>query len=368
MSKYELSLSPEYVADWTVTDGVRELFQNALDQQTEHPNNLMFMKYENNVLSIGNKTSVLEAQSLLLGHSTKRTNSSLIGQFGEGYKIGVLVLLRAGKVVTFYNYGKKEIWRPRLVKSRKYQGATILVFETFKKPFWDPVPDNNLNITIEGITPEEYKDIVDSNLHCQELQGEMIETPQGRILLDPIYEHKVYVNGLFIRNYEEYKCGYDFKPAYIKINRDRKLVDNFDLQWLASRMWAGCKHQKFLELVQANTGDVRWIASHSSTGSLNEQAYSEFSAMYGSNAIPVTDQFELEDVTKKYINAKPIIVPAPFKELINGSLHYGNNISKLERTELTPKERLFQWYTSIQDRLTDEEQESFDEIFDSLAE
>ena len=56
MKKFELSISPDYVADWGVIEAVRELFQNALDQQTINKNNKMFFTYdkESKILRIGN--------------------------------------------------------------------------------------------------------------------------------------------------------------------------------------------------------------------------------------------------------------------------------------------------------------------------
>ena len=211
MSKYELSLAPDYVPEWGVVEAVRELFQNAIDQQTTLPDNAMFFNYdaEKQLLSVGNKNSVLEVKTLLLGSTTKANDSKTIGQHGEGYKVATLVLTRLGKVVTFYNYGAREVWRPRFVKSRRY-GTQVLTFFVDKKYIWQSVPDNNLLIEIEGITPEEYAKIVESNLHLQDV-GDVIETPRGRILEDEKFKGKVFVNGLFVCKYEPYQYGYDFK-------------------------------------------------------------------------------------------------------------------------------------------------------------
>jgi len=93
-----------------------------------------------------------------------------------------LVLLRHGKQVTFYNYGNKEVWKPRFVNSKRF-GARILTFFVDKKYFWQSVPDNNLIIEVTGITQEEYWDIVNSNLHLQTLDPDrVIETEFGRII------------------------------------------------------------------------------------------------------------------------------------------------------------------------------------------
>ena len=283
MSKYELSLAPDYVPEWGVVEAVRELFQNAIDQQTTLPDNAMFFNYdaEKQLLSVGNKNSALEVKTLLLGSTTKANDSKTIGQHGEGYKVATLVLTRLGKVVTFYNYGAREVWRPRFVKSRRY-GTQVLTFFVDKKYIWQSVPDNNLLIEIEGITPEEYAKIVESNLHLQDV-GDVIETPRGRILEDEKFKGKVFVNGLFVCKYEPYQYGYDFKPEYIKLDRDRKLVSDFDLQWLSSIMWAqsGAPEMVIL-LAKEGRADVHYVGSQyfylsdSSSANLYDAAYDMF--------------------------------------------------------------------------------------------
>ena len=105
-SKIELTIAPSYVPSWGIVEAVRELFQNALDQQKQNPTNKMSWEYDPEAqrLRICNKYSTLEASSLLLGATTKADDTSTIGQFGEGYKIATLVLLRNDKKITFYNY------------------------------------------------------------------------------------------------------------------------------------------------------------------------------------------------------------------------------------------------------------------------
>jgi hypothetical protein len=352
LSKFELSLAKDYVPKWTVVDAVRELFQNALDQQTTVPDNEMFFKYEeiSQTLYIGNKSSVLNVNTLLLGASSKRNDPNTIGQFGEGYKIATLVLTRLGKKVTFYNYGVKEVWRPRFVKSKRYD-TDILTFFIDKKFIWQKVPDNNLTITVENITPEEYGDIVDSNLHLQKLEL-VRETPFGRILLEPKFQGKVYVNGLYVCTHMPYKYGYDFKPQYINIDRDRKLADSFDLEWMSSKMWGGEEGRSTLELIKEDAADVKFISnSYANTTkfqSIADEAYQEFKNEYGEDAVPVTSQEEYESVSKKY---KPVFVSPTYSSTIKSSSYYKvNEATKLRRR--TPKERLEQWLNNHKQVLT----------------
>jgi len=161
MSKIELTLAPNYVPTWTLVDAVRELFQNALDQQRQNSENEASWHYDDvtGVLTISNATSKLTTASLLLGQTTKADDKSTIGQFGEGYKIATLVLLREGKNVVFYNYGAREVWRPRFVKSRRFD-TDILTFFIEKKAIWEKVPSADLVIAIDGISADEYYDII----------------------------------------------------------------------------------------------------------------------------------------------------------------------------------------------------------------
>lgn len=333
MNVFELSVSRDYVPGWGVPEAIRELFQNALDAQAADPANVMDFEYvpEEEKLIITNRTSSLSTQSLLLGASSKRDDESMIGQFGEGYKIAVLVLVREGLDVVFYNYDKKEVWRPRLINSPRY-GTEILAFFIDKEAQWTEAPDNNLTIEITGLTEGMFEQIKVTNLHVKQRYATeplaTLETRYGSILLDDDQKHKVYVNGLFVCEYQDYEYGYNFKPEHLKLDRDRKLVSDFDLKWLASTMWLDNRGDpefitRAVALAEKGAADVAYISSiHSRRegfDSIAQEALEMFRKRYGAKAVPVSSQYEAESLDPSH---KPIYVNPEYKELITEAAGY----------------------------------------------
>ena len=64
---YELSLTPNYVSDWTFNDALRELIQNGIDQETIRPDNKFSIDYDEGkeVIRLVNKNAKLKISTLL---------------------------------------------------------------------------------------------------------------------------------------------------------------------------------------------------------------------------------------------------------------------------------------------------------------
>ncbi len=360
MRKIELSLASDYVPSWTIVDAIRELFQNALDQEVQSPGNKATWSYENGTFKISNKQSTLTTKTLLLGTSSKSEDTRTIGQFGEGYKIATLVLLRNNKQVTIYNYGLREVWRPRFVKSRRF-GTEILTFFIDKEYPWVTVPDNDLTIEVSGLTDEEWhNEIVPSNLHLQhDFDIEEINE-YGEALGSPKHAGLVFVNGLYVCKYEPYKFGYNFKPGQLKLDRDRKLASDFDLRWLASKFWIN--NPRVLDFVEQGLADVSYLSDmtwYSAATRLSDDAFERFRLVHGPRAVPVTTQSEADKVPTGY---KAVIVSENYKNLITRASAYEAPASD----DPSPLDRLQQWFDEIEELLTDEQQEAFNEIMEEL--
>lgn len=317
MQKFEITVSPDYVAKWTIVDAIRELLQNAIDAEADgHPMYIDYCKdtQELTIRSVGAK---LDISSLLLGSTSKANDKRSIGQFGEGYKIATLVLLRNDKQVVFSNGLAKETWRPRFIKSKRF-GCNVLGFFIEK---WGPFSANanELVVSVQDITPEEYENKIKPSALILRDDWEVVEhTPMGDILNIP---GAVFVNGLYVREHQPYKYGYNFKPEYLELDRDRKLVSDFDLEWLASRMWSKSTDTAALfGLIRDGAADAKYITNNIyGKVELYDYAWREFISKYGSNAVPITTQEELEKISKDY---RPIVVSQSIYNLVTQSSEY----------------------------------------------
>lgn len=359
--KIEITVSPDYVAKWTIVDAIRELLQNAIDAETA--GHEMQISYDDDTekLTISSKGACLTIASLLLGNTSKANDTRNIGQFGEGYKIATLVLLRNQKKVTFDNSLAKEVWRPRFIKSRRF-GCDVLGFFIERSLF---AGGDALKVVVEGITNQEYyEQIVPSALRLRNDWSIVDSNAYGDVINIP----GVYVNGLFVRYHEPYEFGYNFEPRYIQLDRDRKLVSDFDLEWLASRMWAvSTDTAKVLSLLESNAADTRYLSSNiSGSSTISTYAWERFIAKYGKNAVPVTTQQELERINKaKY---RPVLVSPSLRNVIANSPLYEEPEEEDENEPISA--RLTAWFDNneITDHLTREAEDEFNALVDELRE
>lgn len=368
MRKYELSISADYVPSWGIVEAVRELFQNAIDEETRDSSNKMVMRYDegSGVLIIGNKHSELDIKTLLFGNTSKCGQEGMIGQHGEGYKIATTVLLRNEKEVTFYNYCRKEIWRPRLVKSRKYDGMLVPTFFVETTAMWEKVPEHSLIIEIKGITKEEYEDIRESNLHLRDC--EKIETHYGNILTEKKFAGKIYVGGLYICSEPKLEVGLDFKPRFVRLERDRSMVNNFDIQWYAARMMEESENKALIKK-SLNSYSGYYIKEYAIPDELKNEITEDFINEYGAKAVPVSNQKDLESMKKR--GYKPVIVSDSKKEVILSSELFRDVAEENKRIKERQRplyDRFCEFIESIEERLTEDEIVKMYEFLDEIKE
>lgn len=347
---YELTLTENYVSDWDFYDAIRELIQNGTDQEILDTSNHFDMIYDpgEKVLRFINATSKLKINTLLLGRSSKTNNSDTVGQFGEGYKIAALVLNRIGKTFTIYNNNKNEVWTSKFTNSKKWL-EKILQFTVTKKE------TNNKGLVIEvgNVTYWEYEGIADIWLQRYEEKNdvEKIHTMYGEILLNDELSGRIFVNGLSVNSKNEMHYGYNFKPKYIKLERDRRTCDDWEMGYVTTRMiceavLAGSLSiYEVTKLADMDAKDIYHMSFayyEENVSKVKELLLQQFDTQY-LDSIPVETQDEYNRV--KTYGGKPVIVPQPIARMLKDTMRA--RIKKLSMENLddipTVKEQLERW-------------------------
>lgn len=343
MPNYELAISPNYVKDWGLQAAIREIIQNSLDQSHTNPDNEMLFRYDPSLqlLEIGNKTSSLDMSTLVLGNTSKDKSPELIGKFGEGYKLALIVLLRLGKAVTIYN--NPSVWTPSIVQSDNFK-TPVLNINVVKYRF-KSLPEQDLIFKISGISLTEYEETVSATLPFQDV-GPVIKHDYGQILLEERYKGNVYVKGLLVTHIDKLAYGYDLLPQHLTIGRDRDLVNQYDIYYKTSYMWAsqGDYSQSIEKMIEDKAPDVTYIQCH--IWKMPEDTVRVISDCWwqknGTGALPCHSQKEADQARSLYgPSAKVIIVSEQMMSILSQSPQYknykANSISTIDPHKLVLK-------------------------------
>jgi len=192
------------------------------------------------MITLWNDEVELKRQVLYLGHSSKRhPNSGLIGKHGtartlfrvlaanenegEGMKMGILALARAGKKV-FYRTNR-ERWEWILWSYDEGSEKTLAVkfLETKKKA-------KGTTVTVYGVS---IRDICIENylFLSPPLKDDVLSTSHGEILIGSAHRHKIFDNGIYVETRsvgdQALVYGINFQSSIgIETGRDRNSLVN----------------------------------------------------------------------------------------------------------------------------------------------
>ena len=255
---YELSVSSNYVHTWGIEEAVREIMQNAIDSQTDgHQLNVF---YNNGTLTIRNDGCDLSISSLVLGNSGKNDTAKYIGTYGEGFKLALIVLLRNGVSTQIHTNGQK--WIPEFRKSIKF-GIDTLHIDVFA----EILSKGTISFELSGIEYDIFESIRNNNLAMLVAMGfnigEKIETDYGDILIDRRYKGKMFVNGLYVQSDSSFQYGYNFKPEYLQLDRDRKAINYYKMRELTAKAVTSQNDVKLVKTAMERSYiDVRDVIEH----------------------------------------------------------------------------------------------------------
>ena len=374
MTRIELTISPQYVSNWGVWEAIREVLQNVIDNDdNEHIFNYDVSKQ---ILTIGNKDTVLEKQTLLLGNSTKWDDTSKIGKYGEGYKLALLILARLGKRVVITN--GSEIWHPKIINSRKYNSELLVIdIERVKSK------GKQLEFKIHNISKQEFEEVMNKVLiYSDEINK--IDTPYGEILIDDKYRRQIYVEGLYVRTMtecENMRYGYNIKAKYLELDRDRMSVSTFNLFWETSRMFnylIGENKKEYrdmiYEMIKKKLADVSYVTSMGESynktemfSDICELCADDFVKTYGTNAVVVSNEVEAKAIKEKYNNAIPVVVPEVITHYINNSYSYRTSKNKIlsESEKPTPYTYMKKFLENHSNEFSGELKNEFEKLVES---
>jgi hypothetical protein len=318
--KLELTIKTDYLPKWQLFEGLRELIGNGRDAQVENHAPLT-VRHKANTLFIENEGATLPHEALLFGHTTKVGRGELIGKFGEGLKLGVLALVRAGHAVKIRS--GSEVWIPKIERSEKFN-ADVLVFyiETGR------LAKDRVQIEVSNIPREAWELIKPCFLFLGTTQTSeyRIDTSHGALLLSEKDQGKVFVKGVFVENDPKLKFGYDL-TSDVDLDRDRRMIARWDLEWRMRSIWqesVAARHElmnKFFTAVENNAADVGGFDAGNAGNlpdAVRQHAVQAFKARHGEQAFPVDNLADSQDL--EHMGKKGVLVNKPLKAILQSIL------------------------------------------------
>lgn len=357
--RIELTIKTDYLPNWKVWHGLRELIQNGRDAEFEF-NAPLKVGWSKEMLFIENDGCVLPHEALLLGHTTKGSRGDLIGKFGEGLKLGILALVREGFPVKIRS--GSEVWTPTIERSDKFN-ADVLVFN---------IKDGNkhanrVRIEIGGIEQDvwegakwKFRFIAKGNPEDE------IETSTGTLLKHETMKGHTFVKGIYVSTDTKLQFGYDLKAA--ELDRDRKMVDTWDFRIRVRDILteAAMKEPvgmipaafKILEQQTPEAGGFDGVYAPYVKEELASAMATHFSAKFGTDAVPVRTMAESKDLD--HYGKKGIVVSASMADVLALKLPTVASVKDSLKDEVM---ELFGWHD-----LTAEEKDSLSEALQLINE
>ena len=213
-----LTIESNYCENWTIKDAIREIIQNGLDTGTEP----IFVR-DGNLCEISDGGAGVKLSDFIIGRSSKRDNKNVIGQFGEGLKIGCLVLARENRQVRIISLGKQYdfsiqydgTWQEKLltidITDRKTasRGTTVAI-ECSEEEIAE-----TRSLFLQ-LNPQPFIDKIGTG---SDVSGSEILDVPGII----------YVNGLAVTKIEAL-YGYNFVNRKELVNRDRTAIGHSEIK------------------------------------------------------------------------------------------------------------------------------------------
>ncbi|XP_060065602.1 uncharacterized protein LOC132545939 [Ylistrum balloti] len=377
-----LTLTAKYASTWGSWEGVRELVQNwhdgiydTVNQRgvsliskneiifCEEGNNhnfkaclvnsdtreetilgrLIYNQFENK-LTLINSCTELHKKILLLGYSGKSSSKEIIGQFGEGLKVGALALVRNGHLVTMETCNDR--WRFDLIHNEEFgeKVLTVVVTERLTSDRSDCIEEQKNGYvlptdtctTITGI--EDWKKFLPRFLFLKP-PVDSVKTQLGSLLLDESLSGQLYVKGLWVSDLsdEDLAAGVNF--TFLQLDRDRNAVPKpSEIDHMMSGIWIRAIERrpelttKYFHLLKSERyRDVRHAAEYI-TDDLSKNIASEFLNEFSVLAFPMLNSSTADQMAavNEELNLTAILCNQTLYEILMKSGSYRSLENALE--------------------------------------
>ena len=332
---FVLPIKSTYVGHWGTWECVREIIQNAKDEEDEHGHK-MTVKYHKGWLRIGNLGADLTRKALLIGETSKAGRPDLRGQFGEGLDLALLVGVRAGYDIRVYT--KTEVWTPTLEHVAKFD-AEVLVIRTRALSTQRSGVETRIKMPLEDWKGARklFRFLVDDE------DEHKVVAHGGTILLHPDHKGQIYVKGIYCTTMPKMDYGYDLNEA--QMDRDRRMVDVWDLRWrLADMLRDGVSKEPgklapaVYKMLKAKTEEVQSLG-YSNTEAFASEMAAQFYAEHGEDAVPVESMAESQKLD--HIGARGAVVSDTLKKVLESKVR---SAEEVHREIATAVEREWSWH------------------------
>ena len=234
--KHNYLISDKYCINWDPIMAAREFIANAIDSGDK-----VTLKWDGQGI-VSNSVQELKAEHLLLGNSENRDNEHAIGQFGEGLKIGALVLARLKKETRVDSGDKSFVFSMESLPD--FNDSQTLAVEIFPNPHVDGTT------VYWECTEEEFDKAKD--LFSEFRSPKCLFTCRSGRILDE--SGAIYVRGVKVQEGLDLLYGYDLNDKKL-LNRDRTILNQSSVNEAITSILECCDNKDIVEKLVSNQLD-----------------------------------------------------------------------------------------------------------------
>ena len=253
----------------------------------------------------------LRRDVMAMGISGSRARRDAIGEFGEGLPLSFLVLARNDDLVSCVIYNDDEQWIPYLAVHEELECVTLHIkTRKLRKR------RNGFMIKVWGITREEYDTMLKKFLKTHPDYDSTKTVTVGHsgesIITDPKFKGLIYNKGVLVMARPD-KLSYGYN-LYRQTNRDRELMDQWDLEYALSSLTVKAFEQdperfgdhivKLLD--DTNSMEAAQTYAYTTSSKVVRNVADLFVEEHGEDAVPVSSMGEV--VQLRAVGKQGIIV------------------------------------------------------------